>query len=29
MVFAVASQQFYNRGYNPVSYSGFVGMFKA
>lgn len=29
MIFAVAAQLFYNRGYNPVNYSGFIGMFKA
>lgn len=29
MIFAVAAQLFHNRGYNPVNYSGFIGMFKA
>ena len=29
VVFAVDAQLFYNRCYNPINYSGFVGMFKA
>lgn len=29
MVFAVAAQLFHMRGYNPVNYAGFIGMFKS
>lgn len=29
MVFAVAAQLFEMRGYNPLNYAGFIGLFKS
>lgn len=29
MVFAVGAQLFFGRGYNPVNFAGFIGMFKS